>query len=282
MNPTDMSPVLVSIFAFVVGACIGSFLNVCISRWPAGLSVISPPSRCPHCERPIRAYENVPILGWLMLGGRCAGCKARISIQYPVVELAIGLLWAATVWHYGATFLALRVAVFVTVLTGIAITDAKHYLIPDGFTLFGLAWVIGTAFAAIFVSPHLQSPFATPYDTLIGAFTGAGAIAVAGWLGEVMLKREAMGFGDVTLMAVAGAALGPHRSLLTIFIAATLGVIIFLGAVYPTVWILGKMRQQEPELPLVPFGVFLAPAAVLALFVGDPLIHWYAARFLGA
>jgi leader peptidase (prepilin peptidase) / N-methyltransferase len=281
MNATDINPIGATIFAFLVGACIGSFLNVCIGRWPAGMSVISPPSRCPYCERPIRAYENIPIFGWLMLRGRCVGCHARISPQYPLVELAIACLWAILVWHYGATFLALRMAVFVTVLTGVAITDAKHYLIPDGFTLFGLVWVLGTSFAAIMIS-RLPTLFATPYDALIGAFTGAGAIAVAGWLGEVMLKREAMGFGDVTLMAVAGAALGPHRVLLTIFIAAAIGVIVFLGVVYPTVWILGKMRHEELELPLVPFGVFLAPAAVLTLFCGDPLIHWYAARFLGS
>jgi leader peptidase (prepilin peptidase) / N-methyltransferase len=274
-----ISPLFATFFAFAAGASIGSFLNVCIARWPAGMSVVSPPSRCPHCERPIRAYENVPVLGWLMLRGRCAGCKARISPQYPLVELAIGLIWAATVSQYGPTFVALRVAVFVTILAGVAVTDAKHYLIPDGFTLFGLVWVLGTAFAAVF-GHSLSAPFATPYGALIGAFTGAGAIAVAGWLGEVMLKREAMGFGDVTLMAVAGAALGPDRALLTIFIAATIGVIVFVGIVFPVVWVLGKMRHEEAELPLVPFGVFLAPAAALALFVGDPLIHWYTAKFL--
>lgn len=281
MNSTDPHSLFATIFAGIVGACIGSFLNVCIARWPAGMSIVSPPSRCPHCERPIRAYENVPVFGWLMLRGRCAGCQAPISIQYPIVEFAIGLIWAALVWNYGATFLALRLAVFVTVLAGIAVTDAKHYLIPDGFTLFGLVWVLTTAFIAIFIS-RAPTLFATPYDALIGAFTGAGAIAVAGWLGEVMLKREAMGFGDVTLMAVAGAALGPPRTLLTIFIAAALGVVVFVGVVYPMVWIKGKRRGEEQELPLVPFGVFLSPAAVLALFVGDPLIHWYMSRFLGA
>jgi leader peptidase (prepilin peptidase)/N-methyltransferase len=182
------------------------------------------------------------------------------------------------VWHYGATFLALRVAVFITLLAGVAVTDAKHYLIPDGFTLFGLIWVLITAFAALFMRG--SSPFAAPYDALIGTFVGAGAIAVAGWLGEVTLKREAMGFGDVTLMAVVGAALGPNRALLTIFLAATIGVIVFLGIVYPTVWIFSKMRQEELALPLVPFGVFLAPAAVVALFFGDFLIRLYTNNFL--
>lgn len=285
-----MSPVWRSIFAGAVGACIGSFLNVCIARWPAGLSVVSPPSRCPHCERPIRASENIPVLGWLRLGGRCAGCRARISIQYPMVELAIALVWGAAVWHYDATFAALRVAVFVTLLAGVAITDLKHYLIPDGFTVFGVIWVLGTSFAAIFTTAPAGHAvlFATPYDALIGAFTGAGAIALAGWIGEVALKREAMGFGDVTLMAVAGAALGPDRALLTIFLAAAIGMIVFVGIVIPVRWLVaamagdGKRSDEARELPLVPFGVFLAPAAIVALFVGDPLVHWYAARFLGA
>jgi leader peptidase (prepilin peptidase)/N-methyltransferase len=276
-----LSPAMVTTFAFLVGACIGSFLNVCIARWPAGLSVVSPPSRCPRCERPIRSYENVPIIGWLALRGRCAGCRERISVQYPLVELAIALMWGAAFYTYGFTFLSLRIAVFVTVLAGVAITDLKHYVIPDGFTLFGLIWTIVTAFVALFFSSELTL-FATPYDALIGTFTGAGAVAVAGWIGEVALKREAMGFGDVTLMAVSGAALGPDRALLTIFIAAGIGVIVFLGIVYPVIWILEKTRGRPRELPLVPFGVFLAPASVVALFYGNALVHWYVSRFLGA
>jgi len=280
-------PALGITFALLVGACIGSFLNVCIGRWPAGMSVVSPPSRCPHCERPIRAYENVPVVGWLALRGRCAGCHARISIQYPLVELAIALVWGISAWHYGFTFTALRVAMFITVLAGIAITDAKHYLIPDGFTLFGLGWVIVTVFVALFiptssaVAPMAVSPFAGPYDALIGACVGAGAIAIAGWLGEVALGREAMGFGDVTLMAVAGGALGPNRTLLTIFLAAAIGMITFVLGVYPIVKWRAARRGTEGELPLVPFGVFLAPAAAIALLAGDPMIHWYIERFLG-
>jgi leader peptidase (prepilin peptidase)/N-methyltransferase len=275
-------PALAITFAVLVGACVGSFLNVCISRWPLHMSVVSPPSRCPTCERPIRAYENIPILGWIMLGGRCAGCRTRISVQYPLVELLIAAVWGLACWHYGWTFTALRVAVFVTVLAGIAITDAKHYLIPDGFTVFGLGWVLVTMFIALFVpTPSFVSPFAAPYDALIGACTGAGAIAIAGWLGEVALGREAMGFGDVTLMAVAGGALGPNRTLLTIFLAAALGMVIFLLFVYPIVKVRAMRRGQPMELPLVPFGVFLAPAAVVALLVGTPMIQWYVSRFLG-
>ncbi|MEO7041474.1 MAG: prepilin peptidase [Gemmatimonadaceae bacterium] len=279
-----MNEAVTGLFAFLFGACIGSFLNVCIGRWPAGMSVVRPPSRCPNCERPIRAYENIPILGWVGLRGRCAGCAAPISPQYPLVELLIALVWLSSSVMFGPTLLALRVAVFVTLMIGIAITDAKHYVIPDGFTIFGLAWVIITALVAAFT--HSDSAFAAPYDAMMGALAGAGAIAIAGWLGEAALKREAMGFGDVTLMAVVGAALGPQRALLTIFIGAALGVVVFLGVVLPV----GRLRAhnqsavdgEDDSLPLVPFGVFLAPAAVLTLFYGDPLIHWYLSRFIAS
>lgn len=278
---------IAAIFAFLVGACFGSFLNVCISRWPAGMSVIRPPSRCPSCERPIRAYENVPIFGWLALRGRCAGCGSSISPQYPLVELLIALVWLATVLLFGPTLLALRVAVFITLMAGIAITDAKHYVIPDGFTIFGLIWLLVTSFAAVFA--RSQSVFATPYDAMMGALAGAGAIAIAGWLGEAAFKREAMGFGDVTLMAVVGAALGPQRALLTIFVGAALGVIVFVGVVLPVTRLFPRPRHSDAEsdgtevatLPLVPFGVFLAPAAIVSLFYGDALIQWYFSHFIG-
>jgi leader peptidase (prepilin peptidase) / N-methyltransferase len=280
--------IVVDVFAFLFGACIGSFLNVCIARWPAGMSVVSPPSRCPSCERPIRARENIPIFGWLALRGRCAGCASRISPQYPLVELLIALVWLGAAVLFGPTLLALRVAVFITLMVGIAITDAKHYVIPDGFTVFGLIWMIAVAFVAVFTGS--DSAFAAPYDAMMGALTGAGAIAIAGWLGEAALNREAMGLGDVTLMAVVGAALGPQRALLTIFIGAALGVMVFLAVVIPVGRIRARSTGMDPAttdtgltaLPLVPFGVFLAPAAVVALFSGATLIQWYFTRFIAS
>lgn len=271
---------IIAVIAFLVGACFGSFLNVCIARWPAGGSVISPASHCPKCARPIRAWENVPIFGWIALRGRCAGCDLPISPQYPLVELLVALVWAACAVAFGPTFLALRVAVFSTVLLGVAITDAKHYTIPDGFTAFGFVWVLATAVIGLFV--HEPRVFAGPFDALIGACTGAGAIAITGWLGEMLLKREAMGFGDVTLMAVAGAALGPERALLTIFIGAALGVATFAVVVLPAMRLAGhRGGEGTAEMPMVPFGVFLAPGAIIALLFGDAMITWYASRYFG-
>jgi len=278
-----MIDILAATYAFVVGICVGSFLNVCIGRWPEGLSVIRPRSRCPKCGHQIKARENIPILSWLILRGRCSGCGERISIQYPIVELLVGLLWLAAFLQFGPTFTAFRVAVFATVLLGISITDAKHFLIPDGFTVFGVLFVLATSLIALYLGQ--AEPFARPWDAVIGMCVGAGAIAVVGWFGEVWLKREAMGFGDVTLMAVAGAALGPTRSLLTIFIGALIAPIILLGVVYPlsargladdkgqtelALETSGSWRKRE-----LPFGVFLAPAALIALLFGDAMIAWY-------
>lgn len=152
-----MTETLWAIYSFVIGACFGSFLNVCISRWPGGLSVISPRSRCPNCARPISALENIPLVSWVLLRGKCRGCGNPISFQYPLVELTVGVLWLATYLTYGLSFTAVRVAVLATVLFGIAITDAKHYLIPDGFTAFGLVWVIVTAIVAMFLPARHRS-----------------------------------------------------------------------------------------------------------------------------
>ena len=273
---------------FLAGAAVGSFLNVCIARWPMEQSVIRPPSRCPHCETPIRWYDNVPILGWIRLGGKCRNCRAPISVVYPAVELAVALGWLLAALAFGSTFTAVRVAIFGTIMLGIAITDAKHYVIPDGFTVFGLVFVLVTAVVSGMRAD--VTPFAMPWDALVGACAGAGAIAIVGWLGEVVLKKEAMGFGDVTLMAVVGAALGPGRSLLVIFLGAAVGAITFLLVVYPIVRFRRTPGDVQMELPLgarqavmpqVPFGVFLAPAAVLALVFGQQLLDWYIGQLTG-
>lgn len=281
----------------LLGACVGSFLNVCILRWPADQSVVRPRSRCPRCERMIRWYENIPVVSWIALRARCAGCGLPISARYPAIELVVALGWLGVGLAFGPTFTAVRVAVFGTILFGIAVTDLEHYLIPDGFTVTGLVWTLVTAFVALMLTE--VSPFATPLDAVIGACAGAGAIAIIGWLGEAALKREAMGFGDVTLMAFAGAALGPMKALLTIFAGAFIGAAVFLLFVIPIVrWrrshgaqpsvadataVKGEgtgidaptVNTDERGLPLVPFGVFLAPAALVVLLWGDDMLGWY-------
>ena len=282
---------LAALLVFVLGASVGSFLNVCISRWPAGLSVLRPPSRCPKCERAIRWYDNVPLLGWLALRARCAGCGERISAVYPLVELVVALGWLASYAAFGFGVEALRVAVLGAVLFGIAATDARYYLIPDGFTVFGLAFALVTAVLA--PAPGGATIFAGPYEAFLGACVGAGAIAIIGWLGELAFKKEAMGFGDVTMMAAVGAAVGPERALLTVIVGAFLGAVVSVTVIVPVAYAVhrrngstvaagGAAGDEEGgfEPPLVPFGVFLAPAALLTLLRGDDMMSWYLTRFL--
>jgi len=272
---------LVGLYAFVIGAAIGSFLNVCVARWPRELSVLRPRSRCPNCGHQLAWFENIPLVSWLALRARCRCCDEVISVQYPLVELVVALGWLFSFNHFGLTVTALRVAVFGTILLGIALTDLQHYLIPDGFTVFGLFWVLGMSGVGMFLGD--QGPFAGPYEALVGACTGAGLVAIVGWLGEAALKREAMGMGDITLMAFAGAALGPARAIVTVFAGAVLGAVTFLAVVYPVARVRQSGYREQTELalggasfeaPLVPFGAFLAPAAMATLLWGDTLLAW--------
>ena len=278
MNPSDFAIA----YAFFVGLCIGSFLNVCVARWPRDLSVVRPRSRCPHCGHQLAWFENIPLFSWLVLRARCRCCDEPISVIYPLLEVAIGALWALCVWHFGPTFTAVRLAVFLTILVGVALTDMKHYLIPDGFTVTGLLFTLACALIAPFLGA--SDLFAGPYEALVGACAGAGLIAVIGWLGEAALKREAMGMGDMTLMAFVGAALGPSRAIATVFLAATIAAVTFLGVVYPLAFArrgrvttqtelpLGGQTPPPVELPLVPFGVFLAPAGAIMLIWGPEIL----------
>ena len=265
--------IIPGVFAFILGAVIGSFPNVCVARWPKELSVVSPRSRCPRCGHEIAWWENVPLVSWVLLRAKCRGCKQPISAVYPLVELVVALGWLAAMLQFGATLTALRVAVFGTILLGIMLTDATAYVIPDGFTAFGLVWALVMAIAAAVMRE--TSVFANLYDSAIGACVGAGLIAIVGWLGEMAFKKEAMGFGDVTLMAMVGAHLGIGRTFLTIFFGAALGAVIFLVVVFPIAYVRSRRAGVEFDAPLVPFGVFLAPAAMIALVWGGPLINWY-------
>ncbi len=280
----------------VLGALFGSFLNVCVARWPTGESVVAPRSRCPRCGRMIRWYENVPVLSWLALRARCAGCGLPISWQYPLVELTVAAAWAASAWLAGPGLLAFRLAAFATILLGIALTDLQTYTIPDGFTVSGL--VLGLLGALGGALQDFQGPFASFPDAILGACVGAGSIAIVGWLGEALLKREAMGFGDVTLMAMVGVHVGPWRALMTVIAGAVIGLAATLVILLPLVgWRRATGRPplapppvaegEEPlpaagwlGLPPIPFGVFLAPAALVVLLWGEALVQWYTSHFL--
>ena len=246
------------VYAGLVGACVGSFLNVCVYRWPEDLSVISPPSRCGSCGTAIRWYDNVPVLGWLWLRGKCRACGARISIQYPLVELVTALLWVMAVWRFGLSWQALATALFFTILLGIALSDARTYIIPDQFTLGGLVIGLALSFAPGGI---------TPQRAVLGAALGYVLLAVVAIVGEWAFKKPAMGGGDIKMMAMVGAFLGPIGVLLTLFLGALFGSLIFAPIGLRT----GK---------LVPFGIFLALGAAVTEPFGQALIDWYVRSFL--
>ena len=238
----------------VIGAMLGSFLNVCILRWPKEESVVRPRSRCPGCGQPIAWYDNIPVVSWMLLGGRCRGCRTPISVQYPLVELATALVWAFMGWRYGLGVSAFAGAVFFTILLGTTLPDAREYIIPDEFSLGGL--VLGILFS-------LPGGFTAIADALIGAAAGFAILWVVGALGTRMFKEEAMGGGDIKMMAMVGAFLGWQGVLLTIFLGALLGTLVFVPLSF-----LDRKR-------LVPFGVFLSAGAAATWLAGPTVIAWY-------
>ncbi len=240
----------------IFGLIFGSFLNVCILRWPKEESVVRPPSRCPGCGNGIAWYDNIPVLSWLILRGRCRHCLTPISPMYPAVEFVTALIWFLCGFHWSLTFTALKAIVFFTILLGIAMTDAREYIIPDEFSIGGL--VFGLLFSMLGGVPEIGR-------ALLGAAVGFGGLWAVGALGSVMFKKEAMGGGDIKMMAMVGAFVGWQGVLLTIFLGALLGSVIFL----PLQIIRGE-REKE-----VPFGIFLALGAATTYLLGPTIISWY-------
>lgn len=297
------------VFAGVVGACIGSFLNVCIVRWPALESVVSPPSRCPRCGAGIKAWQNIPVASWLLLRGKCGGCALPISPMYPLIELTCGALAASFVAAFGLTWDALAAITLAFILLGIAVADAREMIIPDEFSLggtvlgFGLialvrgldgialptALCIGTALAylafegtidlaepgarrrpllivlavAVAVAGYLLVPELR--SITISAVFGFGSLWLVGVVGSAIAKRDAMGGGDLKLMLMVGAFTSISGVLLTVLLGAFIGTLVYLP-----IALFRKERNME-----LPFGVFLAPAALLAYLAGNSMLDWY-------
>lgn len=239
--------------AALVGAAAGSFLNVCIARTPTGESVVRPRSRCPACGATIRWFDNVPLVSWVLLRARCRRCRGPISWRYPAVELATLAIWVGMAMRFGVSPAALAGAVLFTLLLGIAVTDARHYLIPDPLSLGGTA--VGLALSLL---PGLTTPLAA----IGGGALGFGLLFIAGRLGERVFGKPALGEGDMKMMAMVGAFLGPVGALLTIFLGALAGSITY-GPV--------SLRTGRP----VPFGTFLALGAAASFLFGDALLDAY-------
>ncbi len=241
------------VYAAVLGAAVGSFLNVCIVRLPEAEGVVAGRSRCPRCAAAIAWYDNVPVLSWLWLRGRCRSCGERISTIYPLLEAGSALLWVGMALLEGPSWEALRGAVLLSLLLALAVSDARDYLIPDALSLGGAA-----AGLALSVLPGPPGP----RTAVLGAVVGYLLLWVVGRAGEWVFRRPAMGRGDMKMMALVGAFLGPVGALLTIFLGAVAGSVVF-GPV--------SLRTGKE----VPFGVFLAFGGSVAYLAGDRLVGWY-------
>ena len=232
------------VVAAVLGAMIGSFLNVCILRWGAEpkQSVVRPRSRCPRCGRGLVWYDNVPVVSWLLLRARCRSCGQPISAMYPLIELATAGIWAFIAWRYGVSLEAFRAAIFATILLGIAVTDAREFIIPHEFSIGGTVLAI------------ILSGWSDPSSALVsiqGALLGAGAVLLIGELSGLVLGQEAMGGGDCALMGMVGAFLGWEAVFPVLLVGAVISTVIFLAA---AVWPPRSPSDisVEPEIAPVP------------------------------
>jgi len=303
-----VDPVIASgIFAF--GLVFGSFLNVCIYRMLRGVSVVRPGSACQHCGKPVRFYDNIPVLSWLMLRGRCRNCLAGITPRYLVVELITGCLFLLCYWHFGLTLATLKCAVLGFLLLGLIFTDAETHLLPDKLTLPGLAiGLIFSLFAPVndLMSLVLPGVFQLPLssdvswrlfsflDSLLGAAVGASFLYGVGVIYLRWRGVEGMGFGDVKLMAMLGSFLGLRLTILTMAAASIAGSIFGLWTVF-AVWIKRVQRRKQVfhesgaaarrnawasalvalRRHQMPFGVFLGSMGLVAFFFGQQFLHWY-------
>jgi leader peptidase (prepilin peptidase)/N-methyltransferase len=238
--------------AFVLGAVIGSFVNVCIHRLPWRRSLVFPGSHCPYCQQAIRPWHNIPLLSYLWLGGRCAYCKTSISWRYPLVELLCGLLYVFLYHRFGFSGQGLVFALLATALLLVSFIDLAHKIVPDVITLPG---ILAGLFASLFYTP------VGIVNAIIGMCLGGGLFFLVAFL-----SRGGMGGGDIKLVAMMGAFLGWREVLVTIFLGALLGAAVGVGLM-----LLKKKGRKDP----LPFGPFLAIGALIAMVWGRDLILWY-------
>jgi leader peptidase (prepilin peptidase)/N-methyltransferase len=257
---------LLAAYAFILGAVIGSFLNVVIYRVPREESIVSPPSRCPNCGANIRPWQNIPILSYLFLGGKCASCRAPISIRYPLIELANGLFYLALYLHLGLTWVMPLTAAIVSMLICLIFIDLDIQILPNAIDLPGI--VIGFAIGALhggwIPMPLILSD--SLLDSLIGALLGFLILFTIAFLYRFTRGGEGMGQGDMKMMAMLGAVLGWKPILPLLFLASATGAVVGLSLAF------GHRERMKHALP---FGVFLGLAALTILFFGRPLYEWY-------
>ncbi|MDQ3665914.1 MAG: prepilin peptidase [Acidobacteriota bacterium] len=275
------------IIAAVLGAIIGSFLNVVIYRLPLEESIAFPNSKCPSCSAEIAFYDNVPVLSFILLGGRCRFCKMRISTRYPAVEILTALLFVAVTWRTGMTPALPFDLIFVSALVALVFIDAEHMILPNAITYPGIVFALVARLAIPYLvgAPHfddlpglMNGPFAgwpvvaaSLGGAFIGALVGGGSLWLMGWLWEKLRGVEAMGLGDVKMMFMVGAYVGWRLTILTIFLG------VFSGSL---IGIVLMIRQGQKDMQmLLPFGIFLGIGSIMALLMGPQIVEWYAGQF---
>lgn len=248
----------INILIFVFGLCIGSFMNVCIYRIPLSKSIVTPRSMCPGCGRLISAYDNIPIISYIFLGGKCRKCKIPISLRYPLVEIISGLTALAVFMRFGISAEGAIYFAFVSALLIITFIDIDHRIIPDTISLPGIP--------AGFLLASLLLPTVTYKASLVGILIGGGSLLAVAWIYNLITKKEGMGGGDIKLLAMIGAFTGWKGVLFTIFVASATGTLAGIAVM---------LKTQKGMKLAVPFGPFLSIGAILYIFFGTELVSWY-------
>lgn len=285
-NAFDVPLPVACAFVGVLGAIIGSFLNVVIHRVPLQQSIVFPTSKCPKCLAAIRAYDNIPVISYLILRGRCRMCGSGISARYPAVEAITALLFAAVTWHDGLSFALPFDLVFAAAMVALIFIDAEHMILPNVITYPGVLFALLTRLLAPYLVgpahfddlpqllnffPGLPLWLVSLIGAVIGALAGGGSLWLMGFLWEKLRGVEAMGFGDVKMMLMVGAFLGWRLTILTILIGAITGSAAGIVVMY-------KRGGRDMQM-MLPFGIFLGIGAIVSLLFGSSIIHWYASQF---
>jgi len=271
MIPIEFLEIYITVLVFLFGACWGSFLNVCIYRIPEELSVVQPSSRCPHCLTPIAWYDNIPILGWLKLRGKCRSCKAPISPRYMLVELLTAILFLLVWMTYG---LQLKTIIYCFVIFGLLLAtfiDLDYMIIPDRVSIGGMC--MGPVFSMLVPALHGEPSWLLGLkSSLIGLAAGFGSLWLVSKIGAAIFKKDAMGFGDVKLLGAIGAFMGWQAVLFVIMGSSLLGSIVGLGLIAT-----GRTEASGR----IPYGPYIALAAVIWLLGGYELWDWYVGLITG-
>ena len=262
-----------ALLAFVVGAMLGSFLNVCVHRLPRGESVVRPRSKCPKCDNAIAWYDNIPVVSWLVLGAKCRQCGEPISWQYPLVEALTGSLFLAVFWKFGFSIASPVYMALAAGLVLITFVDLTDWTIPDEVTLPGIPLGVVLAIVAMIV-PDTRLLLDNVYLSLAGLAIGGGVLYLLDKISLLLLKKRGMGFGDVKLMAMLGAFFGPLGVFLIIMMASLLGSVVGI-----TLILMNRGKDEETGGHYLPFGPYIALGGALYLFFGPELIEAYLNQF---